>query len=360
MDSAGFSTFVSLDEHDAPDMFRRFTNEDLPFDSHKVEKRTHIQSRLIVQNGQTIQSISLRCLEKLFDTVRVERGDIGGFVLATCFPEDPKAMAEEIARDSGIRGEIYGIDMACSGFTAATAIAAECARITRQAFVVITSEILSAMINWEPPGMINNDQRARGKASKIFGDRTAGVIVKPPNTSHRYEILDAFAADVHDPGKALALVSVEQSQDIDGKTREKTTKCINMPGKGGANLLKLAPEVMVASIRESIQRAIDRGTLSAWEDSHHVVHHQANGTMVETMKKELESQGLGTEAKVWNCIQEMGNVSAASIPAAMAMMQDELEPGALIAMPAVGAGSPGFREGWLTRGCVLARVKEQT
>jgi len=352
----GFTEFVSLNENDAPRMFRRFLNEKLPIDSSRIEERTHIKSRLIVQNGQTIQSISLRCLEKLFDTVKIERGDVGGLVLSTCFPGDPKTMAEEIADDFGIKGEIYGIDKACSGFTAATAIAAELARTTRQAFVVIASEILSAMINWEPRGMTHNDQRARGKASTLFGDKTAAVLVKPPNTSYRFEILDAFATDVHDPDKVLALVPIEQSQDIDGKIRDKTTNCINMPGRGGEKLLRLAPKIMVASIRESIQNALDYHRISEWQEPSHIIHHQANGTMVETIEQELKSQGFETQAKVWNLIEHMSNVSAVSIPAATEMMQDELESGALLAMPAVGAGSPGFREGWLTRGCVLVRV----
>lgn len=360
MQNPGFTRFVTLDEVSHPQLFRRVTNAELPFDTNGLQEKTHVASRLIALPSVTIEDMSEQCALEAFQTLHIETGDIGALVLATCYPGDPKGMAKEIARRLHIDGEIYGVDKACSGFTEATAIAEECARELHKTAVIIATEKTSDMINWErPDGKMwsSDDKRARGKASKIFGDKTATVFVKPPGTSYRFEILDAFATDDKDDQNLLELTSVEDAQDIEGNVRPGITPCINMPGKAGGLLLKHAPGKMVESLRESIQRALDRNRLEARKDPDHIVHHQANGDMVQTIEKELLKQGVTTKCKIWNCISEMGNVSCVSIPAAMAQIQDELKPGEFVAMPAVGAGSPGFRKGWLTRGSVLVRVR---
>lgn len=352
MRNPGFTRFVALDEGNAPDLFRRVTNDELPFPGNGIEERTHVRSRLIAHLGQTVRSLSVRCLDELFKVVPMDRGDVGGLVLATCVPGEGWATAEQIAEEARITGEIRSVDRACTGFPAAVEIAKDIVLTMRKSVAIVTTEILSRMINWEPPegGFFFNrdDARARGKAAKIFGDKSAAVLLKPLDFAYEFELLDAFAVDKDDPIGCLELTPVEKSRDIDGHERDVVTACINMPGKGGLKLLKQAPEIMAESAQESVQRARDRNLLIESSAITEVVHHQANGEMVQAL------QGL-TKARVWNCIHDMGNVSAASIPSAMAKIQDELPRGSLIAMPAVGAGSPGFRRNWLTRGSVLVQ-----
>jgi 3-oxoacyl-[acyl-carrier-protein] synthase III len=63
--------------------------------------------------------------------------------------------------------------------------------------------------------------------------------------------------------------------------------------------------------------------------------------------------------RVWNCIARAGNTVSASIPLAMAEVQDQLPAGMLVAMPSVGAGGPGYRPDVLSTGCVLIRTGEK-
>jgi 3-oxoacyl-[acyl-carrier-protein] synthase III len=67
----------------------------------------------------------------------------------------------------------------------------------------------------------------------------------------------------------------------------------------------------------------------------------------------------GCSARVWNCIAQAGNTVSASIPLAMAQVQDEVPAGAVVAMPSVGAGGPGYRPDVLSTGCVLIRMGDQ-
>lgn len=361
MKTAGFSRFVAIDEQSAPTLLRRVPNADLPFDSTGIEQKTHVQSRLIALPGIDVKALAGKTIGDLSTAVRFHLADAGGLVLASCSPENIQQTAEALAHTVGVGGEARGIDVACSGFTAGTELARAMANASGKPVVLATTEITSRMINWEKPVggfFARDDERACGKAAKIFGDGSAAVLVKPPSHSRDFDILDAFAHDIQDPDRMLALSRVESAQNIDGSIREGSTPCINMPGRGGAKLMKLAPVVMANAVRQSIQRSLRYGTLSDTETLRHLVHHQANGAMAEEIQNLLKSMNLN-DVRVWNEIGPQGNVSAASIPLVMARIQDQMLPGEIIGMPSVGAGSPSFREGWLTEGCVLVRKAGQ-
>ena len=357
MRTAGFSRFVALDEENAPELLHRVFNEELPFDSMGIKEKTHVQSRMIAKPRVGVEALAERTIDILSQTVRCNLADAGGLVLASCFPENIQQTAESLARKFGIRGDVRGIDVACSGFTAGTELAADIACSSGKSVVLATTEVTSRMINWDKPtgGMFRNDDAfARGKAAKIFGDASAATVVKPPAFSRDFDILDAFAYDMEDPDKLLTLTPVDYAKNIDGSIRQGRTPCINMPGKAGAKLMKLGPVTMANAVRMSMLRALRSGQLDSSEHLCHVLHHQANGAMAKDMEKLLNAMGYG-DLIVWNEIADQGNVSAASIPTALSRVQEGIDPGEIVAMPSVGAGSPGFREGWLTAGCVLAR-----
>ncbi|MBM3231180.1 hypothetical protein FJZ28_02520 [Candidatus Peregrinibacteria bacterium] len=319
-----------------------------------------MRSRLIAHEDASVEDLARNVIIVLSDRVRFNLADAGGLVLASCSPGDIQRTAESIAHKLGIGGEIRGVDVACSGFTAGTELARDISLSSDKSVVLATSEITSRMINWEKPSgsvFLTDDARARGKAAKIFGDGTAAVLVKSGSQSRDFDILDAFAVDMEDPDNLLTLSPVDGAMNIDGSFREGKSPCINMVGRAGAKLMKLAPAAMTDAIRMSMQRALRYGTLAPSEALRHVVHHQANGGMVRDMEDRLKTMHH-KDVCVWDAIADQGNISAASIPAALSHIQDRILPREIIAMPSVGAGSPSFRDGWLTKGCVLARKTE--
>jgi 3-oxoacyl-[acyl-carrier-protein] synthase III len=74
------------------------------------------------------------------------------------------------------------------------------------------------------------------------------------------------------------------------------------------------------------------------------------------LAEQLAAETPGDPVQVWDCIADCGNTVSASIPLAMARVQDALPDGLLVAMPSVGAGGPGYRPDVLSTGCVLIRV----
>jgi 3-oxoacyl-[acyl-carrier-protein] synthase III len=131
-----------------------------------------------------------------------------------------------------------------------------------------------------------------------------------------------------------------------------------MPGRRGLLLVRRAPQIMAESVRTSVERARSAGLLGDGERVAHVVPHQPNALILAGLQKLFS--GNGETARVWNCIGHVGNTVSASIPLAMAEVQDQLPPGVLVAMPSVGAGGPGYRPEVLSTGCVLIRTGSGT
>ena len=75
------------------------------------------------------------------------------------------------------------------------------------------------------------------------------------------------------------------------------------------------------------------------------VYHQANSRILKSVAERLELP----PARVYDCIAEMGNTSAASLPVALSLAREAgvLRPGMLVLLGAVGAG--------LTWGAALMR-----
>lgn len=346
----GFGPFVALDEHDAPRLLARMSSRQLGIDSEKYG----IRSRLIARPAATVIDLAAAVIDKLCAVTGVERHDLGGIVLSSRQFEIER-LAAQLAERLETGSEVRGIERACSGFPAATRLAVEMARRIGQQVAVVTPEIISRNINWEPPtGSPDDSARARGQASKLFADGAAAVLVDP-RSSARYAILDCWDDEVPDEHQLLQKADVDGAADPWGRKLPGQTVCISMPGRRGYLLLKRAPELMVAAIGRSIENALESGQL-AEPRLGDVIPHQANGLMVPRIEQLLGKKSWGVGAKVWNQIEHHGNTVSATIPLAMADAQSSLSPSALVAMPSVGAGGPGYRPEVLSIGCVLARV----
>jgi 3-oxoacyl-[acyl-carrier-protein] synthase III len=132
---------------------------------------------------------------------------------------------------------------------------------------------------------------------------------------------------------------------------------MNMPGRRGLLLVRRAPPIMAASIKTSVERARAARLMGDHERVTHVIPHQPNSLILVGLEKQLSVDAK--PPKVWNCVKNTGNTVSASIPLAMAEVQDRLPAGVLVAMPSVGAGGPGYRPDVLSTGCVLARMDDR-
>jgi 3-oxoacyl-[acyl-carrier-protein] synthase III len=346
----GFDRFVGLDADDAPDLLARMSKRELGVDG----ERYGINSRLLARPHVKVVDLATSVMEKLFrvDTNTPYRDRIAAVVLSSRIVDVQQAASQVVDR-LGIGCPAYGVERACSGFPAATQLGWQLSRQTERPVAVIAAEVISGNINWETPDDTAADhQRARGQASKLFGDGAAAVLIRPDRDGRVHQILDAWVDEVPDDKELIQKAEIEDSRDPWGNCRPGNTGCISMPGRRGFYLVKRAPEIMADSVGRSLQQAGQ--AVLCGQRIQHVVAHQANGLIINRLQAKLTD---GDHAPhVWDCIGDSGNTVSASIPLAMAQVQDQLPPGVLVAMPSVGAGGPGYRPQVLSTGCVLVRT----
>ncbi len=344
----GFDRFVGLEVEDAPRLLARMSTQDLGIDG----QRYGIVTRLIARPEASVVDLAAAVVQKLLRAGSDTISQMGALVLSSRMVDVQEAASATINR-LGIECPAYGVERACSGFPAATEMGLQLCREIDRPVAVVAAEVISGNINWEPPDDSAQDhQRARGQASKLFGDGAAAVLIRPGSVGSVHEILDAWIDDVADDKQLIQKAEIEDSHDPWGNCRPGATGCISMPGRRGFYLVKRAPEIMANSVGKSLQRA--SASIRAGQSIAHVVPHQANGLIINRLQSKLAESGHSTH--VWDCIKDSGNTVSASIPLAMAEVQDQLPPGVLLAMPSVGAGGPGYRPHVLSTGCVLVRT----
>lgn len=331
----GFTRFVEV----APGGIR--ANDTLPYEN--IRERTDIVCRNIAGPGDTIESIGLQAVHALYETLNIAGRDCGGLVLSTsACTDDPHYAANaarRIAHAAGIRKDravIDGVNYACSGFPAAVARAQKITAERDGHVVVVSAEIFSRMIDW-------GDE----STAVLFGDRAAATSLHTGG----HTVLESRAWELEDGDALIGLEHREVALSPEGETRPGEVLRMN-----GRALYRTAPGIMVRLVRESMERL---GLRAA--DVSAIVPHQANGRFMRKIALLLAEKDENRDGHSWdhvwiaNEISHMANVGSASIPCALARIQDTLLPGRAVICPAVGAG-PSFKGGTLTEGVLAFRM----
>jgi 3-oxoacyl-[acyl-carrier-protein] synthase III len=183
----GFGRFVGLDADDAPQLLVRMSKRELGVDG----ERYGISTRLIARPAVTVADLASAVVQKLMGVCSDSSSRIGALVLSSRIVDVEKT-ASAIVDRLGIECPAYGVERACSGFPAATELGLQLCRKLQGPVVVVAAEIISGSINWEAPdGNLGDHGRARGQASKLFGDGAAAVLIRPESDGHIHQILDA-------------------------------------------------------------------------------------------------------------------------------------------------------------------------
>jgi|CXWL01.1.fsa_nt_gi 3-oxoacyl-[acyl-carrier-protein] synthase-3 len=328
----GFSRFIEV----APG--RKTTNEHLPVFFPNIEERTGIHSRNIALSSDTVESMALEAARRLFEELNIKGTDCGGLVLSTSSRNENArgevtALAKRLGMQVGIRdGRYAGVNYACSGFPAAVEAGLALAEETDRHILVITSEIMSRLVDWSDES-----------TAVLFADRAAATSI----IAGGHVILDAKAWEVDDEAGLIHLE--RKTSALDTQCEQHERMCIRM---NGHPLYRAAPGTMATLLRDSMQRC----TLQP-SDIVAVVPHQANSRFMEKIQKILMKDDADAWRHLWmvNQIDVMGNVGSSSIPCALAQLQDYFMPGKVVVCPAMGAGCD-FEENKLTEGVLTFRM----
>ncbi len=281
---------------------RVLTNDDLAqmvdTSDEWITARTGIKTRHIDGKVTEMSAAAARDAMKMAD---VSPDQIDLLLLATTSPDQQiPASASVIQDDLGLSCGAFDLNAACSGFVYGLVTAMQFIQGGMKRILVIGSDSLSSITNWEDRG-----------TCILFGDGAGAVIVE--DSAEEPSLL---GWDLMSNGDAADLLYCEHGDNI------------VMDGQAVFRKAVLAMEAAAINAMEKAGVTSDQIKL--------VVPHQANVRIIETALKRLNIS-IEKAALVLNYT---GNTSAASIPLALvdALNAERVDSGDLILLVGFGAG----------------------
>jgi 3-oxoacyl-[acyl-carrier-protein] synthase-3 len=263
-----------------------------------IQERTGIRERRI---GGTTSQLAIEAGLAALAKAGRRPDEIDGVILATTTPDQIVPATSATVQDGlGITGGAFDVNAACSGFVYALAVAHGMLAIGSERLLVIGSETLSRITDWDERGV-----------AVLVGDGAGAVVLEA----------------VDGPGQLLSWVL-----GADGSLRH-LLKCdhggyLYMDGK---EIFRKAVRVVV----ESAEQAIAEAGLTVG-DIDLIVPHQANLRIITAACQRL---GIPDDKAVV-VIDRYGNTSSASIPLALvdALDTGRLEQGNHVLLTGFGGG----------------------
>ncbi len=279
-----------------------------------ISTRTGIRERRISHVG--LDDLALVAARRALAAADLQAGDLDLIVFGTTsFQDQAPNQASGLQLQLGAhRAAAMDVNTACTSFMYAWSCANALIRtgVVRNALVV-GGEVISRFMDW----------RNRNVAV-LFGDGCAAIVLQAAEEQTGL-LGEKLGCDVD--GRASLVIEGMGARYADFERRLGVTNWVF----DGPEIFKRAVGAMSSACSELLQR---RGFQQS--DIDLVVPHQANLRIIEAVAKRL---GVTMERVMVN-VQRYGNMSAATVPVALveALEEGRIRPGALLLLPAFGAG----------------------
>jgi 3-oxoacyl-[acyl-carrier-protein] synthase-3 len=276
----------------------------LGLDDGWIERRTGIRSRHVAELGERVQDLAAQAGRAALERAAIEPADVDLVLVATTTPDDVLPNVAPLVADALGCVRAGGIDVgaACTGFVSALALAAGQVETGRMRNVlVIGADIMTRFLD--------HDDR---QTAALFADGAGAVLVGATDGESRVAPM-TLGAD----GGAAELICIAQDE-----------RQIRMAGQ---ETFRHA----VARLSESTVDAVALAGLTL-DDIDLFVYHQANRRILRAVGERLDLP----EERIVDCIATYGNTSAATLPIALAVAEEEgrLNRGDRVLLGAFGAG----------------------
>jgi 3-oxoacyl-[acyl-carrier-protein] synthase III len=296
-----------------------------------IIERTGIKERRIVEKDVPMSELAFHAAQMALDDAGVSAADLDLIIVATLTSDRIIPSTACILQDrlGAKHAAAFDLVAACSGFVYASSIATQFIENgVYKKILVIGAETLSKYIDWEDRN-----------TCILFGDGAGAAVFGKVDDG--YGVLSFDLGSDGSGGDALDIPSSGSLYPVTEETIAKKMNCIHMKGK---EVFKFAVKAMGATMLCSLEKA---GLKK--EEIDCLVPHQANIRIIQSAAKRLD---LPMEKVVVN-IHKYGNVSAASIPIALAeaARAKRFKKGDIVALSGFGAGLT-----WAS--CIMKWAKE--
>jgi 3-oxoacyl-[acyl-carrier-protein] synthase-3 len=283
-----------------------------------IRTRTGIRERRIAADGEQTSDMALVASRAALEMAGLEPQDLDLIIVGTVTPDMPMpACAAFLQAKLGCRAPAFDVSAACAGSLYALTVAEKFIRSGDARHVlVVGAELLSRLLDWEDRN-----------TCVLFGDAAGAMILGPEPRPDR----GILTTHLHTDGGLTDILKIPGGGSIYPMGTATVDQRLQFVKMSGREVFKVA----VRSLADVTLEALAKLGLTA-DDVDHVIPHQANIRIVETV---LERLGVPRERCFTN-IDRYGNTSSASVPITLdeAVRGGRIRDGDLVAMMAIGAG----------------------
>ncbi|HEX9674984.1 MAG TPA: beta-ketoacyl-ACP synthase III [Anaerolineales bacterium] len=259
-----------------------------------IMARTGIRERRIADKSDTTASLAAKAALRALQGTDVKAREIDLIIVATSSPEHIFPSTASLVQDrigATVAGA-FDLSAACTGFIFALNMAAQAIRSgSLNRALVIGSETLSRMVNWEDRG-----------TAILFGDGAGAFLLEGRDWPG-----GVLSCVMRSDGSGGDLLSVPAGGSFMPTSLETLQKKLHLIQMDGREVFRFATRVMASATREVVEQAG-----MSLEDIDLVIPHQANKRIIEAAARGLK---LPLDRFALN-IDRYGNTSTASIPIA--------------------------------------------
>ncbi len=296
-----------------------------------IVERTGIHERRLAPEEAPVSELAFQAAQRALADAGTSPGELDLIILATLTADCVCPSAACVLQDrlGAKHAAAFDLSAACSGFVYASSVAAQfIANGVYRRVLVIGAETLSKYVDWEDRN-----------TCVLFGDGAGAAVYGP--------VEDGFglrAFDLGSDGSGADVLGIPASGSRCMITEEIIRKRLNRIHMDGREVFRFAVRAMPATLLRSLEQA-GLGP----EDIDWFIPHQANIRIIQAAAKRL---AIPPEKFIIN-IGKYGNVSAASIPMALAEAAGEgrFHKGDIVALAGFGAGLT-----WAS--CIMKWAKE--
>jgi len=293
-----------------------------------ITQRTGIKRRHIASKEEATSDMVIEASKKALGRINMEPDELDAIIIAnitpdTLFPSTGCWVQKELGMEKEVPA--FDISAACSGFIYGLIVADSLIKSGMfKRILVAGAEQLTKITNWEDRN-----------TCVLFGDGAGVAIVEESNDDSG--ILSSYWGANGNLGDLLIQPAGGSRLPASEETVKKKLHTVHMEGR---KVFRWATRYMSQSAKEVLKRANFEG-----KDVDLFIPHQANVRIMEQARKQAKI----SPEKTYMIIDEIGNVSAATVPIALDKAYDEgrINKGDIIVLDAFGGG--------FTWGAVLLR-----